>query len=120
MHSASRPPPTRRRTDDPHVRTRARGPACGAGRSGGGRTAGRHPPARSCRQGRGRGQPEHATADELESLPGIGKSTAQRILEYRQKSGGFKKIEELMNVKGIGEKSFLKIKNRLTVAAPKS
>ena len=61
-----------------------------------------------------------ATAAELESLPGIGKSTAQRILEYRQKSGGFKKVEELMNVKGIGEKSFLKIKNRLTVAAPKS
>ena len=61
-----------------------------------------------------------ATAAELESLPGIGKSTAQRILEYRQKSGGFKKIEELMNVKGIGEKSFLKIKNRLTIAAPKS
>jgi competence protein ComEA len=61
-----------------------------------------------------------ATAADLESLPGIGKSTAQRILEYRQKSGGFKKVEELMNVKGIGEKSFLKIKNRLTVTAPKS
>ena len=61
-----------------------------------------------------------ATAAELESLPGIGKSTAQRILEYRQKSGGFKKVEELMNVKGIGEKSFLKIKNRLTVVAAKS
>jgi competence protein ComEA len=61
-----------------------------------------------------------ATAADLESLPGIGKSTAQRILEYRQKSGGFKKVEELMNVKGIGEKSFLKIKNRLTVAAPKA
>jgi comEA protein len=61
-----------------------------------------------------------ATAAELESLPGIGKSTAQRILEYRQKSGGFKKVEELMNVKGIGEKSFLKIKNRLIVSAAKS
>lgn len=61
-----------------------------------------------------------ATAADLESLPGIGKSTAQRILEYRQKSGGFKKVEELMNVKGIGEKSFLKIKNRLTVTAAKS
>lgn len=60
-----------------------------------------------------------ASLAELDSLPGIGKSTAQRILEYRQKSGGFKKIEELMNVKGIGEKSFLKIKSRLTVAAPK-
>ena len=61
-----------------------------------------------------------ATAADLESLPGIGRSTAQRILEYRQKSGGFKKVEELMNVKGIGEKSFLKIKDRLTVAAPKA
>ncbi len=61
-----------------------------------------------------------ATAADLEALPGIGKSTAQRILEYRQKSGGFKKVEELMNVKGIGEKSFLKIKHRLTVAAPKA
>jgi competence protein ComEA len=60
-----------------------------------------------------------ANATDLESLPGIGKSTAQRILEYRQKSGGFKKIEELMNVKGIGEKSFLKMKSRLTVAVPK-
>ena len=61
-----------------------------------------------------------ASAADLESLPGIGKSTAQRIVEYRQKSGGFKKVEELMNVKGIGEKSFLKIKSRLTVAAPKA
>ncbi len=61
-----------------------------------------------------------ATAADLESLPGIGASTAQRILEYRQKSGGFKKVEELMNVKGIGEKSFLKIKSRVTVAAPKA
>jgi len=61
-----------------------------------------------------------ATLADLESLPGIGKATAQRILEYRQKSGGFKKVEDLMNVKGIGEKSFLKLKNRLTVAAPKA
>ena len=61
-----------------------------------------------------------ATAAELESLPGIGKSTAQRILEYRQKSGGFKKVEELMNVKGIGEKSFLKLKPLVTVAAAKA
>ena len=58
-----------------------------------------------------------ATASQLEDLPGIGKSTAQRILDYRQKSGGFKKIEELMNVKGIGEKSFLKLKPLVSVAA---
>ena len=57
---------------------------------------------------------------QLETLPGIGKSTAERILEYRQKNGGFKKVEDLMNVRGIGEKSFLKMKPLITVAAPKS
>jgi len=57
-----------------------------------------------------------ATAAQLESLPGIGKSTAERILEYRQKNGGFKKIEDLMNVRGIGEKSFLKLKPLVSVA----
>jgi competence protein ComEA len=61
-----------------------------------------------------------ATQAQLESLPGIGASTAKRIVEYRQKSGGFKKIEELMNVKGIGEKSFLKLKPHVTVAAEKA
>jgi competence protein ComEA len=60
-----------------------------------------------------------AAADQLERLPGVGPSTAARIVEYRQKNGGFKKIEELMNVRGIGEKTFLKMKNQLTVTAPK-
>jgi competence protein ComEA len=61
-----------------------------------------------------------ASAAELESLPGVGARTAQRIVEYRQKNGSFKKIEELMNVQGIGEKSFLKIKDRLTVGAARA
>jgi len=56
-----------------------------------------------------------ATARDLEALPGIGARTAQRILEYRQKAGGFRKIEELMNVRGIGEKSFLRLKPLVTV-----
>jgi len=60
-----------------------------------------------------------ATVAQLETLPGIGKSTAERILEYREKSGGFKKIEDLMNVRGIGEKSFLKLKPLITVASAK-
>jgi competence protein ComEA len=58
-----------------------------------------------------------ATLDQLETLPGIGRATAQRILEYRQKTGGFRRIEELMNVKGIGEKSFLKLKPLVVVIA---
>ena len=60
-----------------------------------------------------------ATAAQLETLPGIGKSTAERILEYRQKNGSFKKVEDLMNVRGVGEKSFLKLKPLVTVAPPK-
>ena len=58
-----------------------------------------------------------ATQRELEDLPGIGAATAARIVEYRQKKGPFKKIEELMNVQGIGEKSFLKLKPQITVGA---
>jgi competence protein ComEA len=60
-----------------------------------------------------------ASVTQLETLPGIGKSTAERILEYREKSGGFKKIEDLMNVRGVGEKSFLKLKPLVTVTAAK-
>jgi competence protein ComEA len=44
---------------------------------------------------------------------------AQRILDYRAKNGGFKKTEELMNIQGIGEKSFLKLRPLVTVVPPK-
>jgi len=56
-----------------------------------------------------------ASAADLEALPGIGAKTAARIVEYRQKNGPFKKIEELMNVRGVGEKNFLKLKPQITV-----
>ena len=58
-----------------------------------------------------------ASATDLEALPGIGAKTAARIVEYRQKNGPFKKVEELMNVRGIGEKNFLKLKPQISVAA---
>jgi competence protein ComEA len=60
-----------------------------------------------------------ATQAQLEELPGIGAKMAERIIEYRQKSP-FKKVEDLMNVQGIGEKNFLRLKNLITVAPAKA
>jgi len=51
-----------------------------------------------------------ASAAELERLPGVGPSLAARIVEHRTKNGNFQKAEDLMLVKGIGEKSFEHIK----------
>ena len=62
----------------------------------------------------------NATAAQIAALPGIGPKTADLVVQYRQKNGPFRKIEEIMNVKGIGEKSFLRIKDRLTVADAKA
>lgn len=61
-----------------------------------------------------------ASVAQLDALPGIGLKVAERIVEYRQKNGGFKKVEELMNVRGVGEKGFLKLKPMLTLAPPKA
>jgi competence protein ComEA len=61
-----------------------------------------------------------ATVTQIATLPGIGEKAAERIVEYREKNGGFKKVEELMNVKGIGEKSFLKLKPLITVGDAKA
>lgn len=51
-----------------------------------------------------------ATAPELERLPGVGPALAARILEHREKNGAFKRVEDLLLVKGIGEKSFERLK----------
>ncbi len=59
-----------------------------------------------------------ATVDQLISLPGVGPKLAGRIVEYREKAGRFGSIEELLNVKGIGEKKFQKFEHRLKVGEP--
>ena len=56
-----------------------------------------------------------ASAEQLESLPGIGPVTAKRIVDYRAKVGKFKRIEEIINIQGIGDKKFERIKDRLIV-----
>jgi competence protein ComEA len=56
-----------------------------------------------------------ATAEQLQTLPGVGPAMAKNILEYRAKVGKFTKVEELINVKGIGEKRFQRMKDRLTL-----
>ena len=56
-----------------------------------------------------------ATQKELESLPGVGPATAKNIIDYREKYGGFADIEEIKNVKRIGDKTYEKLKEYITV-----
>ena len=58
-----------------------------------------------------------ADAEELATLPGIGPATAQKIIAYRESVGAFQSTEELMQVDGIGEKTFQKLKELVTVEA---
>jgi competence protein ComEA len=58
-----------------------------------------------------------ATAAELEALSGIGPKTAEAIVEYREANGPFGSIEDIVNVPGIGEGTFEKIKDRITVGS---
>ncbi len=56
-----------------------------------------------------------ASKEQLMTLTGIGESRAEDILRYREESGGFQSIEEIMNVPGIKESAYLKIKDSITV-----
>jgi len=56
-----------------------------------------------------------ADAGQLVNLPQIGPKMAQRILDYRKSSGGFKRVQDLMKVKGIGEKVFAKLQPLITI-----
>ena len=57
----------------------------------------------------------NASVSELAALPGIGKSIALKIIEYRKNSGSFRSIEEIMNVSGIGNAKFNKIREYITL-----
>ena len=56
-----------------------------------------------------------ADAAQLQTLPGVGEATARKILEYRELSGGFLTIEQIMEVDGIGEKKYEAMKELITV-----
>ena len=80
------------------------GPGSGAFAGRSRRGAGRR--RRPCRRGR---WPSTPRADELDTLPGVGEVIAQRIIEEREQNGPFYYPEDLMNVKGIGEKTLEKL-----------
>lgn len=56
-----------------------------------------------------------ASASELDTLPGIGKSLADRIVEHRKEHGPFRRVEQLINVRGISDKKFRALQNLVTV-----
>lgn len=56
-----------------------------------------------------------AGVDQLSTLPGIGKKKAERIIAFRKKNGRFRKTRDIMKVRGIGEKTFLKFAKRIRV-----
>ncbi len=56
-----------------------------------------------------------ASQADLDKLPRIGPKVAQRIIDYRKEHGPFKRVEDLMKVKGIGEKTFARLKDLVTI-----
>ena len=57
-----------------------------------------------------------ATSEQLQSVPGIGPATAGRILEWRKTHGPFERVEDLLNIRGIGPTTLEKLRPYVTVA----
>lgn len=57
-----------------------------------------------------------ASADELQLLDGVGPSTANAIVQYREQNGAFASVEDLVNIKGIGEKKVASLSEQVTVS----
>lgn len=60
-----------------------------------------------------------ATADQLEAVPGLGPALAQRIVEFREKNGPFGSVDELLKVRGIGEKTLERFREYLVAGKSK-
>jgi comEA protein len=56
-----------------------------------------------------------ASLEELQKLPRVGPQIAQRILDYRKENGSFKRVEDILKVRGVGEKMFDQLKDLITV-----
>ena len=56
-----------------------------------------------------------ATEEQLQAVPGVGKVLAKRIVEFRKEHGPFRRLEDIMKVRGIGEKPFQKLRPYLSV-----
>jgi len=61
-----------------------------------------------------------ASATDLQKVPGIGEALAQRIVEFREKNGPFAQVDDLVKIRGIGEKSIVRLKPYLTAGAAKA
>jgi competence ComEA-like helix-hairpin-helix protein len=59
-----------------------------------------------------------ASAEQIALLPRVGVKAAQRIVDYRKANGGFKRIEDVMEVKGVGEKLFAALRSHLSISGP--
>ena len=59
-----------------------------------------------------------AGVEELQSLPGIGPALAQRIVDHRREHGRFERVEDLLEVKGIGERTLARFHDKVTVSPP--